>query len=146
MRLQESNRFTTLKILHSDHKMQNYITCIKNPDIREIYTRLRIDMNILSSSRSRGLQQHEFCPFCNEESESVSHFLLKCKRYDYIRNDFFDCLQKRNLLESFSIMSDNDKLKYLLSVGCPTEVIGECCKFIHKIYKLRENVMPIPAH
>ena len=118
----------------------------KNPDIREIYTRLRIDMNILSSSKSQGPQQRELCPFCNETSESVSHFLLKCRRYDSIRNEFFDCLRRHDSFESFNIMSDNDKLQYLLNVACPTEVIGECCNFIYKIYKLRENNTPMRVH
>ena len=134
-KLTESNRFTTLKILHNDYKMENYVKLIKNPEIREVYTRLRIDMNILSTSKSQSTRQLDRCPFCNEEPESVGHFLLKCNKYNTIRSDFANSIAAHN--QDFNSLTENEKVCYILNVDCPTEIIGKCCKFVHKIYTRR---------
>ena len=75
-KLLEFNRFKSLQKLHNDYKNENYIKLIRDPEVREMYTRLRIDMNILSTSKSQGTLQLELCPICKEETESVGHFLL----------------------------------------------------------------------
>ena len=53
-KLEESHRFKILQVLHKDYKVENYTKLIKDPEVREIYTRLRIDLNILSTSKSQG--------------------------------------------------------------------------------------------
>ena len=55
-KVQNSNRFVTLKILNTSYEMKSYITKVKDPHIREYFTRLRIDMNLLNTSKSRGEQ------------------------------------------------------------------------------------------
>ena len=47
-----SKRFTLLSTLFNRYEMGIYLTVIKNPDIRNIHTRLRIDMNGLPTSRN----------------------------------------------------------------------------------------------
>ena len=47
-----SSRFVTRRALSIDYKLPVYITQIRNPDIRLNYTRLRADLNILSTSRA----------------------------------------------------------------------------------------------
>ena len=47
-----SSRFVTRRALSIDYKLPVYINQIRNPDIQLIYTRLRADLNILSTSRA----------------------------------------------------------------------------------------------
>ena len=89
-RLSESNRLKTLRLLHHEYKPQKYIRIIRNPEIREIYTRMRIDLNILSTSKAQGSNQQDVCPICNESCESVGHFLLDCEGFAAIRNVFHE--------------------------------------------------------
>ena len=136
-KLQESNRFKILQVSHDDYKTEKYINLIKNPEVREIYTRLRIDMNILSTSKSQGTSQLDICPICEEEPESVGHFIFKCKQYDHVRDDFINSIATHHPPLYFSNLGENEKLNYILNVDCPKEVIGNCCKFIYKIYTAR---------
>ena len=69
--------------------MSTYTTAVKNLDIRNIYTRLRIDMNVLSTSRSCK-NINDMCPLCDTEPETVSHFILKCPQLLYLRGKFYD--------------------------------------------------------
>ena len=46
-----SSHFVTLRELSDDFKLPVYINVIKNPSIRLLFTRLRIDINVLSTSR-----------------------------------------------------------------------------------------------
>ena len=136
-KLRNSTRFKTIQMLHTDYKTENYITKIKNPKIREIFTRLRVDLNVLSSSKSRGVSQLEICPCCNSETETVDHFLLKCVRFNDIRQSFFNELSVRDTNNFFNNLGGIDKLKYILNVDCPAEAIGTCCKFLDNIYSER---------
>ena len=132
-----SNRFQTLKILHGEYKVENYIKRIKNPEIREIYTRLRTDMNILSTSKSQGYQQLELCPFCNDEPESVGHFLLKCDKYREVRSEFVNQISTHDVERHFESLNENEKLRYVLNVECPREITRICCSFVSRIYLQR---------
>ena len=40
---------------------------------------------------------------------------------------------------SFPNLDDVQKLKYIVDLNCPPEVINQCCKFIAEIYVLRER-------
>ena len=117
--------------------MGKYIDKIINPEIREIYTRLRIDMNVLSTSKASGNPHNTTCFLCENESETVGHFLLRCSKYRAVRTDFFDAIDKND--SSFKNLNDNKKMCYILDVECPEENVGICCHFISKIYKMREN-------
>ena len=130
-----SNRFDTLHSIRGEYKLENYIKCIKDPEKREIFTRLRIDLNILSTCKSQGNLRLDLCPFCKVEPESVSHFLLKCNRYLDTRKQFFDKITQKDA--QFDTFNDQIKLSYLLNVECPENVIGLCCKFISDIYSQR---------
>ena len=71
-KIQNSNRFTTLQKLENNYEMKQYVTKVKDPNVREIFTRfLYIDMNLLNTSKSNREQQNVICSFCNVESETV---------------------------------------------------------------------------
>ena len=115
--------------------MQKYVVTIKSPEIREIYTRLRIDMNTLSSSKSQGDKQLDLCPLCGSEKETVVHFLFRCSQFEHIRLVFYDELSL--LGSNINHDDENEKLRYLLNVQCPPEAVGTCCRFLQQIYSRR---------
>ena len=84
-----SKIFTLLSTLFKRYEMSTYITAVKNPDIRNIYTGLRIDMNVLSTSRSCK-NMEDMCPLRGTEPETVSHFIFKCPQVSYLRGKFCD--------------------------------------------------------
>ena len=77
------------------------------------------------------------CPRCSREPESVLYFVLKCPVYDRQRNLFIDKIVSRS--PSFPNLDDVQKLKYIVDLDCPPEVINQCCKFIAEICALRER-------
>ena len=94
-------------------------------------------MNILSTSKIHGRQCLDICPLCNLESETVDHFLLKCVKYNDIRNGFIDSISSFHPQNFFQNLSKNDKMRYILNVNCPPEAIGICCNFLFNIYTTR---------
>ena len=97
-------------------------------------------MNILSSCRSQGNQQLALCPFCRDEPESVSHFILKCDKYRDIRSNFFDKLVVQNA--QVNLLNDQEMLRYILNVECPDKLIGMCCNFLCTLYdqRVKDNI------
>ena len=117
--------------------MKQYIYKVKDPHIRKIFTRLRIDMNLLKTSKSLGEQQNLICDFCSLEPETVDHFLLRCSKYQTIRNRSFHLLASCE--PEFINGTDIDKLKYILDLKCSDTSVGLCCNFLNKIYQEREK-------
>ena len=108
-------------------------------DVRHVnvfYTRLRADLNILSTSRA-SKKQYETCPLCQSEPETVNHFILRCPFFQTERCHFFDCV--KNFSPHLSMKSDLQKLAYILDLRCPPESIRVCCKYIYKVYTRRER-------
>ena len=134
--IQNSSRFTTLRCLHDDYKMKKYVTKVKDPNFREIFTRLRIDMNLLKTSKSQGHQQNDICLFCELEPETVDHFLLRCSKYQNIRMQMFTRISSNE--PYFSQLNETNKLCYILDLKCCKENVILCCKFLYKMYKQRE--------
>ena len=83
--LQLSSRFTTLKEISDNRGHDSYIHIIQSPRIRNISLRSRIDMNILSTSRS----SENILSTC---AETVKHFTLKCCRFADEREKFIDSI------------------------------------------------------
>ena len=132
-----SNRFTTLRNLNNRYEIKEYIRKVKDPYIRRIFTRLRIDLNLLKTSKSRGEQQNIICGFCHLEPETVDHFLLRCTKYQDIRSQSFSMISSNE--PEFRNRNDDDKLKYILDLQCSNNNVGVCCKFLSKMYSVRET-------
>ena len=140
-KLNNSSRFSILKLLHQEYSMANYIKKVKNPAARELFTRLRIDMNILLTSKVSGNSDDLECFLCKNDIESVGHFLLDCARYDEIRNNFYTSLETADV--RFCELPREEKLRFILNIRCPDEYIGVCCKFLLDMYRQRELDIPL---
>ena len=109
--IKTSSRFQVLSSLKNGVELSPYITQIRNPYIRQIFTRLRIDLNCLVTCKTKEtLIQRDTCPFCHIDGESVEHFLLVCTHFDKLHIDFENSI--RNVLYSYDNLSLNSKLKY----------------------------------
>ena len=137
--IKTSSRFQVLSSLKDGVELTPYITQIRNPDIRQIFTRLRIDLNCLVTCKTKKtFIQRDTCPFCHIDGESVEHFLLVCTHFHKLRIEFENSI--RNVLYSYDNLSLNSKLKYILDLHCPLEAVSSCCKFVSNLYKSRERL------
>ena len=136
-KLNDSSRFTILQSIHKEYKLQDYIVNIKNPNVRETFTRLRIDMNILCTSKIHGSLNVTNCFLCHNGNETVGHFLLKCPKFNDIRIENFEKL--RRIDANFINLDDNEKIMYLLNTEGPEKCLVLCCNFINEMYKQRES-------
>lgn len=137
--IRSSSRFNTLRTLKDDTKESNYLSCIRNPEIRLIFTRLRIDMNCLATCKTKrkpGQIHSNICPLCSIENETVEHFLLKCGSFNDIRQRFLSNI--KTFSKYFNDYDDTRKIRYILDVDCPPDAIKICCSFISEMYKKRE--------
>lgn len=135
-KLHSSSRFTTMSDLIDDRVHNSYIYKIRSPEIRTIFLRLRIDMNHLSTSRSNK-NMLAICPLCSREPESVNHFILRCSKFTNERDTFITSILPYT--PTFISMDDINRLRYILGLHCPPEVISHCCKYVSGIYSLREK-------
>ena len=131
-----SARFHILSSLKDNFGMSPYLTHIRNLSIRNIFTRLRIDLNCLAMCKTQG--NFSMCPMCKLEPETVEHFIFKCLYYTDERNVF-----KATILpisQSYSSYNNVRKMQYILDLRCPTQAVSSCIKFISTIYKTREKL------
>ena len=119
---------------YNRYEMSTYITAVKNPDIRTIYTRLRIDMNVLSRSRSCKYIK-DMCPLCDTKPETVSRFILECPRLSYLRGKFYDNVSSHS--PALKDKNEMTQLKYILDLQCPPDTVRYCCQYIRDIYCFR---------
>ena len=136
--LQWSSRFTALKDIVNRRGHDSYNHTIRSPRIQAIFLRLRIDMNILLTSRSSKIYcLHVHCVPENPKQSNISY------------SSVIDSLMNaRNLLiwlYAIYPFIQNERrykqLKYILWIHCPPEAIPYYCKhmYIFAIYSLREN-------
>ena len=134
--IKTSSRLQVLSSLKDGVELSQYITQIRNPDIRQIFTGLRIDLNCLVTCKTRKtLVQRDTCPFCHVDGEGVEYFLLVCTHFDKLRIDFENSI--RIATYSYDNLSLNSKLKYILDLRCLLGAESNCCKFVSNIYKSR---------
>ena len=128
-KIESSNRFTLLHTLTGDisvFKIKSYINLIKSPDIRNIYTRLRIDCHMLETSQPKlHKSSNGFCKNCNmNRLETPEHLLLHCEKFSASRQTAYDNISKIDA--AFSNMDELRRIKYFLNLQCPEE----CPEFV----------------
>ena len=141
--LEQSKRFTVLNQLKCTFNKSTYLSIIKSPSIRNIFTRLRIDMNMLQTCKTKTLQNNLNCPYCTHSVETVSHFILYCSHYSLQREALLGTLNEnvfnfRNLCEKekLKVILDLDTNKITKNVSC---TISAILKYVSKSYLDRLN-------
>jgi hypothetical protein len=148
-KIKNSTRFNILYKLKKDFQMSNYLNIIKNPKIRNIFTRLRTDLNILNTCKTQTKKDNNTgtnvnCPHCPGVDETVPHFLLYCHKFHNYRVKYFKGISDN--VSSFPRLNDDEKLNVLLNLdlsrcsGNALELVSNTCNFVFKVYKERLNV------
>ena len=140
----DSNVTKLLNHLKSNkYSMSNYLHLVKDTQIRQMFTKLRISAHCLQecSGRYLGLSRDErICKLCSSNTiESVEHFILHCDKFSIERDVRFAQISQN--YRGFATMSDTEKLKFILNLN---ENLSECntivCAFINNIYKERQKM------
>ena len=144
-KISTSSRFDVLNSLVTGQKFETrgYITLVQNPNIRETFTRLRIDMNILENSRIRVDKSSSGgkCTLCNRgELETPEHLLFKCAHFSQKREQYFTNLNSIDKDFKPTDMGSEQLLKYFLDLRCPPACVRICCSFVSNIYQMRMDI------
>ncbi len=138
----------TLIVAHfcnKQYEKSNYLDVIQRPDIRTVFTRLRIDSNKLADSKFRSYryksQLDDNCSDC-QVRESVVHRILHCKKGELgkIRSAFYKVINDA-VNNNFLSISDKEKINFILNVAPDTadsvrdKVVSAICKFVNDVYK-----------
>ena len=137
--------FLDLAILKKEYKQSNYLDIVHNIEIRNIITRLRLDMNKLKNCQGRYNNipvEERKCPSCNTSVETVRHFLIDCPLY---REERINLITTLNTYEKHVNINKSDRLfDLLLNVQPLTKVpddrnkcINAVCQYIKNTYAKR---------
>ena len=143
-KIDNSTRFHVLSTLSSNestYSRSKYIDKIKNPSVREIFTRLRVDMSVLASSVANLNDRNPegICVHCtSNDVETPEHFLFHCTKYVNERQSFYENIMVNDTdIKDIPIIQ---RIKYVLDLQCPSEQIGTVCSYVCRIYSLREQL------
>ena len=141
----ETGQTCVLENCHDiNYRKRHYLTAVQSPDIRTIFTRLRIDSNKLADSKLRSFryksQLDDNCSDCQVQ-ESVTHRLLYCTKggLDKIRESFYKAMNE--VVKNFSLFENCKKINFILNVASDTndfvraKVVSYLCKFVKDMYK-----------
>ena len=142
-KLETSTRFEVLKSLieyNNIGKRQRYITLIKNASIRESFTRLRTDINVLENAKQNLTNSVSGgnCNNCNRNlKETPGHLLFVCDKFSDLRMKSYNLLKLGDPSFNPDLMNRDDLLKYVLDLRCPDNSIAGCCLLVKAIYDAR---------
>ena len=132
-KINESERYPVLNTIGYNYQFSSYLNKITCPDIRTIFTKIRLDFNALNESRFRiNMADSPACRICNEESEDINHLLFRCSYFNTFRTSFLDKMRATDM--RFLVLPENYKLKYILNMECPEKLSGLVCNFVSNIY------------
>jgi hypothetical protein len=127
--------------------LEEYLTTIKNPCQRRLYTKLRISNHklLIECGRYQQIPKEErICRHCNLNSiEDEFHFAFECQKYENIRNN------SNNILQTFFQMnlprdSREDLLTHIISNTDPV-LTNLFSNFIAKCFKVRDKCLKIQS-
>ena len=73
---------------------------------------------------------------CNQNvTESETHFLFHCSKYDGLRQEFFDCIT--NVYPNFHALSEGDKFMTLML----EPIVKKTAQFVWQCFDLRRCSM-----
>ena len=145
-KIETSERFSLLNEImqnNDTYKCQRYVKLVKNPSIREIFTKIRINFNILESSKHLigKSDTNGVCQNCNENSiETPDHLFFECDSFTTLRNTLLEKIQDEDGSFNPQSSSKRDRLLYIFDLRCPENSIGPICHFVHKIYNARSEI------
>jgi len=86
-KLCESERFVTYRSYKSLLETEKYLHDLTIAKFRKVFVWFRLGVNVLNVN-NRYNNRSKLCPFC-EEIEDERHFLLKCHKYNVLRENIY---------------------------------------------------------
>ena len=134
--------FSTLNLCNTDQKYRysEYLDIIRNVDIRNVFTRLRINHCKLNAYIHK--EGHKNCSKC-DVLEDTQHLLLDCTKeiFEQHRMNFYNNM--RNLVPNFIYLPKDNMLEQILNLNfyCSRDVLDSAikiaCNFVKKMYNSR---------
>jgi len=115
------------KFKKNSYKKSTYLETIADIEVRKKITKLRLGCSNLNSHRFYSVNNSNKCIYCEDSIENVEHFLLDCKEYAPIRNEFMLNINKDFVL--FKDFSKDNKILSILSLKLPLCVKDMDSKF-----------------
>ena len=132
-----SSRFVYSNQCKNVYELSAYLSVIKTHEIRNIFTRLRVDLNILASCRYKQ-PSAPVCSMCQTVVEDIEHFILVCSTWQHLRSEFFRSVQVFS--PSLAMASNLEKINYILDLTCSSETISHCCAYVERFYEGRQKM------
>ena len=130
-------KLRTYALLKETAGFENYLTEIKSIKKRTALTKLRLSnhMLMIEKGRHEGKDRSKrFCPFCPDDIENEMHFLLKCKAYKCIRQEFLDSAEKYVP----PILERSDTQNFISLIN---KAPGPTSNFVYKASEMREYLL-----
>ena len=139
--LSNSSKLTFYNKIKKEYKQEQYLTIVKNPCQRRLYTKLRISNHKLLIEYGRYHQiprEERICKHCNLNAiENEFHFAFECPKYDNLRNNSNNIL--KNMFEQdLSKSSREDLLTHIMTNTDPV-LTNLFSNFIMKCFKVRDK-------
>ena len=131
----QGNKLRTYRRFKEEHKMELYLTKVKDTKTRKDITRLRISAHSLEIEKGRYLMKPIEERKCNNCSviEDEFHVLMKCPSYEEARNGVF--MELTNARPPFGGLSDQEKFVELMTMNDEL--------FIYAVSKLIKNISQV---
>ena len=132
----------------STYSESKYLNDIESPQIRSIFTKLRLDINATWDSKMRSFRyknvQNDQCPHCNN-IQNIEHVLLLCNHPDMEKNrkTFMDKYGQYSV--TFKEKENACQVKEILNLNlsCPPDTKNKAtetiCMYIKKLYWILEQ-------
>ena len=118
----QGNKLRTLREFKCNIKQEDYLSYVKNVNVRKNITKLRLSAHNLPIEKGRYKRPEKIPPhlrLCDECNTNMIgdefHIIMKCNKYEQIRADFFE--KMNNSEESFSNLECHEKFVYIMKLN-----------------------------
>jgi hypothetical protein len=144
-RAKSSVSLHTLNKLKCEYVCSAYLNQVKSPNMRRIYSKLRLNYGILNYSKINDSSAN-VCKLCDSGSiENITHFLCECPILKHERQTFSSKLMFH--LPAFKHFSNDDKISLILNLDMsnvkfyhPSGIDEQCIDIIMSYVKSIFNV------
>lgn len=139
----ESSLTSLLQSLKSDYTLSDYLLVVRDVQIRNILTKLRVSAHCLNICTGRYLgiiRMDRKCHLCkSNEVEDASHFILRCEYFKKERDHFLSQLQM--IQKNFISLSEINKLRLILNLSSQNkDSVNIICAYLKDIYTKRQDL------
>jgi hypothetical protein len=128
-KLSDSDRFATYRSFKSLLQPEKYLQDLTIAKFRKVFVWFRLGVNVLNIN-NRYNNRSKLCPFC-EVIEDENHFLLKCPKYNALREKYIFKYCRSDFEKSLTFLVANEDMFITRSVAM----------FLYYAFKAREELL-----